>query len=167
MLLLPHPKAGDAYEHAFKQTKQVLAVTDHLTNDHRLINYAATFTEKGGTLYLCHVEDQLNFQRTIEAISKIPTIETADAERRLGEQLLKEPRNYINSCRGVLDKANQGITVEAVVEFGHHLAEYRKVIEKEQADLLVMNTKDDDQLAMHGLAYPLAVELRQLPLLML
>ena len=30
-----------------------------------------------------------------------------------------------------------------------------------------MNTKDDDQLAMHGLAYPLAVELRDIPLLML
>jgi hypothetical protein len=30
-----------------------------------------------------------------------------------------------------------------------------------------MNTKDEDQLAMHGLAYPLAVELRDIPLLML
>jgi len=30
-----------------------------------------------------------------------------------------------------------------------------------------LNTKDEDQLAMHGLAYPLAVELRQIPLLML
>lgn len=30
-----------------------------------------------------------------------------------------------------------------------------------------MNTKDEDQLAMHGLAYPLAVELREIPLLML
>jgi hypothetical protein len=30
-----------------------------------------------------------------------------------------------------------------------------------------MNTKDEDQLAMHGLAYPLAIELRTIPLLML
>ena len=37
----------------------------------------------------------------------------------------------------------------------------------DRVDLLVMNTKDEDQLAMHGLAYPLAVELRQIPLLML
>jgi hypothetical protein len=34
-------------------------------------------------------------------------------------------------------------------------------------DLLVMNTKDEDHSAMHGLAYPLAVELRGTPLLML
>ncbi len=31
----------------------------------------------------------------------------------------------------------------------------------------VLNTKDEDQLAMHGIAYALAVELRQIPLLML
>ena len=30
-----------------------------------------------------------------------------------------------------------------------------------------MNTKDEDQLAMHGLAYSLAIELRAIPLLML
>jgi len=30
-----------------------------------------------------------------------------------------------------------------------------------------MNTKDEDQLAMHGLAYPLAIEVRSIPLLLL
>ena len=30
-----------------------------------------------------------------------------------------------------------------------------------------MYTKDEDQMAMHGVAYPLAVELRETPLLML
>ena len=30
-----------------------------------------------------------------------------------------------------------------------------------------MYTKDDEQLAMHGIAYPLAVELRATPLLLL
>ncbi len=30
-----------------------------------------------------------------------------------------------------------------------------------------MHTKDEDQMAMHGMAYPLAIELRQIPLLLL
>jgi hypothetical protein len=34
-------------------------------------------------------------------------------------------------------------------------------------ELLVINTKDDDQLAMHGLSHPLAIELSDLPLLLL
>ena len=31
----------------------------------------------------------------------------------------------------------------------------------------MLHTKDDEQLAMHGLAYPLCVELREIPLLLL
>ena len=42
-----------------------------------------------------------------------------------------------------------------------------RLIEEHEVDLLVMNTKDEDQLAMHGLAYSLAIELRAIPLLML
>ena len=44
---------------------------------------------------------------------------------------------------------------------------YKELGQKPQVDLLVMNTKDEDQLAMDGIAYPLAVELREIPLLML
>ena len=40
-------------------------------------------------------------------------------------------------------------------------------IDEHKIDLLVMNTKDEYQTAMHGLAYPLAVELRSIPLLLL
>ena len=80
-------------------------------------------------------------------------------------QLLKEPGDYIESCRAAL--APTGISVEPWVVLGHHLREHLAVVEREQVDLLVMNTKDEDQLAMHGLAYPLAVELRGIPLLML
>ena len=59
------------------------------------------------------------------------------------------------------------MAVEQVVVFGHHLAEYKRLIERHAVDLLVLNTKDDQQLAMRGMAYALAVELREIPLLML
>ena len=54
-----------------------------------------------------------------------------------------------------------------MVTSGHHIRTYRRLIEEHEVDLLVMNTKDEDQLAMHGLAYSLAIELRAIPLLML
>jgi hypothetical protein len=50
---------------------------------------------------------------------------------------------------------------------GHHVSDCREIIDQHAIDLVVMNTKDEDQLAMHGLAYPLAIELRDLPLLLL
>jgi len=53
------------------------------------------------------------------------------------------------------------------VTMGHRLKDHLRFVEDHKIDLLVLNTKDDDQMAMHGLAYPLAVQLRRTALLML
>ena len=106
-------------------------------------------------------------QRTVEAIAKIPTIDTDTVKAALPRQLLKDPLDYAKSCQDVLQKAHMDITIEYSVTLGHRLKDHLQLIEEHQVDLLVLNTKDDDQLAMHGLAYPLAVELRKTPLLML
>ena len=50
---------------------------------------------------------------------------------------------------------------------GHVLSLYRSLIIDHEIDLLVMNTKDEGQLAMHGTAYSLSVELEEIPLLLL
>jgi hypothetical protein len=57
--------------------------------------------------------------------------------------------------------------VNEIISLGHRLRTYVELVESHTVSLLVLNTKDEDQHAMHGLAYPLAVELRQIPLLML
>ncbi len=67
----------------------------------------------------------------------------------------------------LLIEAGANVTIEHLVVFGHHLSEYKRLIDEHAVDLLVLNTKDEDQLAMHGIAYALAVELREIPLLML
>ena len=61
----------------------------------------------------------------------------------------------------------QDITVEEIVVMGNRLRDYRRLIDEHEVDLLVLNTKDDEQLAMHGVAYPLTIELRNIPLLLL
>ncbi len=167
VMLLPHPQAERSAEHAIENTDRVMAIADHLTGDHRLVNYAVRFTENDGTLWLTHVENEATFGRYMEVISKIPTIDTDDAREAVREQLLKEPQDYIDGCVEVMHNAGTHVKVEHLVVFGHHLSEYRRLIEQHQVDLLVLNTKDEDQLAMHGIAYALAVELRQIPLLML
>ena len=57
--------------------------------------------------------------------------------------------------------------IEAIVTMGDRVEEYRRLVEDHRVDLLVLNTLDGDQLAMHGQAYPLAVKLRGIPVLML
>ena len=78
-----------------------MAITDHLSGDHHLVSFAAQLTEPNGTLWLAHVEDETSFERFIETISKIPTIETETARESILEQLMKEPRDYVASCREV------------------------------------------------------------------
>lgn len=167
IMLLPHPLADRQSDHAYENTDTVMAITDHLTGDHRLVNYALHFAQKEGTVWLTHIEDEATFDRYVESFSKIPSIDTEEASTALRAQRLKEPRDYIEGCVELLQEAGTHVTVEPIVQFGHHLSEYKRLIEQHHVDLLVLNTKDDDQLAMHGMAYALAVELRQIPLLML
>lgn len=167
VLVTPHPQAKREAAHALRNTNVVMALTDHLAGDHRLVNYAAAFTERDGVLFLTHIEDDVTFERYIELIGRIPSIDTDDARARIAEQLLKMPADFIESCREELASKSAHIRVEPIVRMGHHLSAYRALIDEHEIDLLVFNTKDEDQLAMHGLAYPLAVEVRNVPLLML
>ena len=160
-------RAGRALAHAVANTDQVMAITDHLTADARLIDYALLFTAESGTCWLTHIESRRQLARFQAAVEKIPGIETDDVRELVEAQLLKEPRDYIDSCRAVIEALGTPVRIEAIVEMGDRVEEYRRLIEDHRIDLLILNTWDGDQLAMHGQAYPLAVELRGIPLLML
>ena len=149
VLILPHPESGYAYAHAYDSARKVLAMTDHMTDDDVLVNYAAEFTGSNGRLHLAHIEDAANAEATIK------------------HQLLKHPRDYIDSCRAALSTKYPSMTVDAIVAYGHKLADYLGYVDELQINLLLMHGKDEDQLAMHGLSYPLAIELRQIPLLII
>ena len=165
VLVMPHPLAGRAYDHALSNTDSVLAVTDHLSGDARLVDWAHHFTTPQGTLWLAHIEDEHTFERYVEVISRIPSIDTDVARETILERLLKEPREYAESVQAALADAPH--KVEIHVSLGHSLGVYRELIRSHEVDLLILETKDDDQLAMHGLAHPLAIEIREIPLLMI
>ena len=167
VLVLPHPAAGYTTDHALENTDTVMAITDHLSNDHRLVNYAVRFAQVEGTVFLTHVEDERTFERYISVISKIPAIDTDEAKEAIREQLLKEPRQYIESCKQVMAEHNIPVNLDRIVIYGRSLSSYKQLISEHKVDLLVMNSRDEDQSAMHGMAYPLAVELRHIPLLMI
>jgi nucleotide-binding universal stress UspA family protein len=165
VLVLPHPHR--AVERTIQDTDVVMAMTDHLVGDHALVNWAARFTDEGGRLILANVEDESSFERFMETVGKIPSIDTAEAREHILERLFRDAHDYMGSCARGLAAADVPVTVEEVVRKGHHLGEYQRMVEEHAVDLLVMNTKDEDQLAMHGLAYPLAIEVRSIPLLLL
>ena len=167
VMVMPHPQQKGLAKHALHNTNQVMAVTDHMAGDHRLVSAAARFTQPGGTLHLAHVEDETVFARYIGTISKIAEIDTDMAKEEIQKRLLKEPHDYIASSREVLGDSDLHLNVKEVVMMGHHLSDYRQLVVDSEIDLLLMNTKDDEQMAMHGMAHPLAVELKTIPLLLL
>lgn len=166
ILVLPRPEKKKFYDDE-QSTQTVMAVTDHLTGDDNLVNMAAAFTHDDGTLWLSHMEDQSVFERYMQTTEKIPEIDSDTARRTILAQLLKDPHDFITSCRDAITKARPSLTIEESIALGDRLSDYKKLAQAHDVDLLVLNTKDHDQLAMHGLAYPLAIELRDLPILML
>ena len=167
VLILPHPEKKGVADVLGATPKRVMAVSGHLGTDHKLVKHAIHFSSKNGKLTLSHVEDEFTFERYLEAIAKIPEIDTEVAKESILERLLKDARDYANSVRAVVDEHDLGIEVESVAKVGKHLSDYGDMVEAGQVDLLVMNAKDEDQMAMHGMAYPLAVELLDVPLLLL
>ncbi len=167
VLVIHHPEVSDEKSCPLLNTDRVMAITDHLAGEEELVNFAYRFTAPNGKLFLTHIEDEIRFERTMDLISKIPTIDTEGAREDILKLSLKEPHDYILSCKKALEGLSEHVSIEEIVTLGKHLEDYKRLILEHEIDLLIFNTKDEDQLAMHGMAYPLAVEFRQLPLLML
>ncbi|MEM7230805.1 MAG: hypothetical protein AAF517_01435 [Planctomycetota bacterium] len=167
VLLCPHPESGRGTKSDGPARESVMALTDHLTQDARLVDYAVRFAREGGKLVLAHIEDRQAFDRYVDVISRIPALDTETAHDEILSRLVKEPTDYVASCRAALEAAKISLRVEEEIGLGHRLSECVRLIEDHRVELLVVNTKDTDQMAMHGLAYPLAVEFRQIPMLMI
>ncbi len=167
VLVLPPPNEDGRLSPRCRDTNEVMVLTDHLTGSDNLISYAVRFAEKDGKLVLAHIEDDATFERYIDTIGKIPSIDTDDAREKIRIQLLKEPRDYILSVIEELESSVSSLTIEKEITMGHRIDDCKALVDEHNIDLVVLNTKDEDQLAMHGLAYPLTVELRSIPLLLL
>ena len=165
ILLVPRPEK--LIDQPLTPPQKVIALTDQLTTHPELVDAALSMLAHSGHLILSHVEDDQLFERYAQAISKIPTIDTESATQAIKDQLLKEAHDFIMSCQQSIQNHAEQIQVHSEVLFGHQIQAYKALVDQYQVDLLVMQTKDDDQIAMHGLSYPLAIELKDLPLLLL
>ncbi len=146
---------------------RVMVVADHISGDNGLINYGSRMCPDDGTLWLCHVEDDSVFERYMRVIERIPQIDSEQARELIEATLLKEAQNFIDTCVVELNESRPSLTFEKRVTRGHFLKQYTELIKEGEIDLLVTNTRDEDQLAMHGLAYSLSVELIDTAMLLL
>lgn len=166
VLVTPSP-AADGTPAALEAAKDVLVMTDHLLDDPRSINYGVRFVAPGGVVHLCHIEDDSVFQKYMSVIERIPEIETEEARATIQAKLLQMPSDYILSCAEVLASESIPASINSVVRLGHRVRDYHDLIDEHEGDLLVCNTKDAEELAIHPMAYAIALEFRNQPLLLL
>lgn len=166
VLLMPNPHFPES-QYAPKALGAVMVATEHMYADHSLVNYGIRFTCKGKKMLLCHIEDEDTFGYYMKAIEKIPELDNDIARAKLQDQLAAMPRHYAESVQEKIVEHKKEVELVPVIEFGHIIAKYRDLIASEPVSLLVFTTKDDTQLAMHSLGYSLAVEFRNLPILLL
>lgn len=152
---------------AEKRCLEVLVVTDHISGDDRLINLGAACTPDSGKLILSHIEDKQIFERYMATIEQIPEIGSTVARDKLLTQLLKNADDYIAQCEEVFQEIRPELNIEPHTSCGHPLNTLRGLVEEHEVDLIVANTKEDEQLAMHGLTYSLSIEFNDIPLLLL
>ncbi|VAX42798.1 hypothetical protein MNBD_PLANCTO02-805 [hydrothermal vent metagenome] len=166
VLVLPGTAAAPI-SFANRLCNQVMVVTDHIAGDHQLINYGARMCVEEGTIWLCHVEDDTAFNRYKSAIGRIPEIDTDVAPGLLKDQLLKDAQDFIDICIAELKEKRPSVNYQSSVSMGHHINQFQALIESHDVDLLIANTKDQGQLAMHGIAYSVSVEMIETALLLL
>lgn len=167
VVVLPHPDRDDSSDLLASPPVNIMAVSGHMCGEGNLVKYASAFTPKGGKLILSHIEDKSTLERFLDAIEKIPEIDSDVARENVLNRLLKDAKDYSESASVGLNEAGLEIEVNVVAQVGRRLEDYRNLIEEGHVDLLVMRAKEDDQMAMHGMAHPLAVELRSVPILLL
>lgn len=168
VLVLPGT-AQEPISLAGRSCNRVMVASDHISGQDNLINWGlrmACRSDSSGQepeLHLCHIEDDVVFNRYLQAISQIPEIDTAVAESQLRMRLLKDADDYLQQVQATVenndDTSSRCPAIKPHVTMGHQLRDFRQLVDQHSIDLLVMNTNDDDQLAMHGLAYALCVEL--------
>ena len=167
VLLLPRPGQEQGWEDATGAPYTVMALTDHLAGDQSLVHHSVAFAGPKGRIVLAHVEHAGVFERYMDVISKLPRIPTDVAREDIAAQLLKEPTDWATEVERGLRAAGVDLALDSVVTMGQRLPTYRRLVDEQKVDLLVMHTKQEGQLAMMGLSYQIAVEMRHIPVLML
>jgi len=166
VLVLPRPD-HPSLDELLAGTTRVLVITDHMTGDDKLVNWGVHFTPDFGTLVLAHVEDDQVFEHYMEVISRLQGIPTDDAREGILEKLMEMPRDYIHSVSQELMGSGVQETVVPVVEMGNPLEAYEEIARRRGVQLIITNSRDPSRRAMAALSHAIAVEIRDVPLLLL
>lgn len=129
---------------------------DHKIDNSYLVNKALLLRKSIKNIELIHVEDEAIFKYYIDAIEKIPEINTELAETKLKETILELSEDFF---RGVAKDLNDNqISTNIHCQFGETVKCYEDIIKEQNIDLLVFEAEDESKMAMHSLGHSMTIQ---------
>jgi hypothetical protein len=163
VLLMPDPREN---MDPFTDASLIMLMSGDLSQEGELVGLACGIRGKEAEIILTQLEDNFAMKRLLSLISKIPQIDTDVAERAIFERIEREAEEWVNRCSDLLSQRENPPKITHMLLHEPTIEDCVQLMRNTKPDMLVINTKDDEQLAIHGLAYPLMVQFRNLPLLL-
>lgn len=145
----------------------VLVLSESIVGDSTLVNCGVALVPKVGTLVLADLVDGNAFDNYMDLISKCSFIDTDIARAELADLLMRLASEFESGCIDRLAQEFSSLKLEQFVGFARTVNDYKALLEKYEVELLLFSGKDNNQTAMSALGYALAVEVTDIPLVLL
>ena len=146
------------------EIRNVLAGFDHQIDNSHLVNHSLILKKEMERLVLVHVEEESVFNYYVDAIAKIPGINTDYARTAIEETILNLAGDFFKNVKDNLN--DESFKVYEYCKLGDVVNEYKEIISEHSIDLMVFEAQDDSKLAMHSLGQSLAIQFPQLATLL-
>ncbi len=149
--ILVLPSHQKAYE-----IKTVLAGFDHKIDNSHLVNHSLMLKMDMENLLLVHIEEESVFNYYMDAITKIPGINTDYAKTNIEKTILDLSGDFFDDV--IESLSNKRFKVHQYCRLGDVVKEYQAIVSQHNVDLMVFEAEDDSKLAMHSLGQSLAIQ---------
>ena len=163
VLLMPHV-LEDTREYA--PPESIVLISDDLTKEADLLGWACSFRGSQARCTLVELHNEAHFHRMMDVIAKIPQIDTEVAKDKIYLQLQKDSLDWVSRSQEIVGRWERPLSLQRTEMAQSCMTSCTELVQKEASELIVLNTKDEDQLAIHGLVYPFMVQFRHVPLLL-
>lgn len=163
VLLMPHIRE-DTKDYA--PPESIVLLSNDLTKASDALAWACCFRGHRSRCTLVELENMVHFNRVLDVIAKIPQLDTDVAREKIMKQMHTDSADWVIRSQKILKnwKRPPSLARKQVVQ--NALAACSDIVQQVGAELIVLNTKAEDQLALHGLVYPFMVHFRHTPLLL-
>ena len=137
---------------------------DHQIDNSDLVNRGLLMHKFLKKVAFIHIEDVAIFNYYMDAISRIPEINTEQAETHIKETILSLSEDFFEDAAAHLEEHD--ITSIIHCELDEVVKSYERIVAENKIDLLVFEAQDETKLAMHSLGQSMTIQFPDLAIML-